>query len=518
MEAAYWSYPEDTPYLQAETQAEITFRQIYQSVQSLARELAQKGVREGRVVAGVFPNHFDYVIAFFAAQSLGSAFVPIAPLYQSREASLILGDCRPEVLLLWSHLPSQLLKGYEALPSRPLTAAFDSGKGIQWFPEPDRRIQGGENQGASVILYTSGTTGVPKGVLLSASNLLSNAESTRIALEAVSIPQESKVFSAVLPFFHSFGLMTGLLLPLYINARSILWMSFNPKQFLQDLRRYRVSLLFLVPEMYRVMNKVGEALVSSSSEVSSSSSTLLPDLRIAVSGGASLPQDVGSTFERVYGVPIHQGYGLTEASPVLTISNLAEPPIPGCSGEAIKDVDLAVVTSEGRILPEGEEGELWAAGPNIALGYLNQPVLTAKRFLLREVGGKERRWFRTGDRAFLDQNQRVYICGREDDLIIVNGLNVYPAEIVNVLTRFPGVKEAAVGRAKSERHGQEPVAFVVLEEGGEVKEGDLRAFCVEHLARHKVPGRFIFVEELLKTPLGKVRIKEMLQHYGIEPG
>lgn len=510
VETAYRSHPGDTPFLQAETQAEITFRQIYQSAQSLAQELSQKGVKEGSVVAGVFPNHFDYGIAFFAAQALGSAFVPIAPLYQPREATLILEDCRPEVLLLWSHLPSQLLRGYEALPSRPLTASFDSVKGVQWFPEPEHRIRGGENQGASVILYTSGTTGVPKGVLLSASNLLSNAESTRIALEVVSIPQESKVFSAVLPFFHSFGLMTGLLLPFYLNARSVLWRSFNPKQFLQDLQRYRVSLLFLVPEMYRVLNKIGEAFVSSS--------PLLPSLQIAVSGGAALPQEVGSTFERIYGLPIHQGYGLTETSPVLTISKLDEPPIPGCSGQAIKDVDLAIVDSEGRVLPPGEEGELWAAGPNIALGYLNQPALTAERFRLQEVGGKKRRWFRTGDRAFLDPAQRVYICGREDDLIIVNGLNVYPAEIVNVLTCFPGVKEAAVGRAKSERHGQEPVAFVVLEEGAEVKEGDLRAFCVEHLARHKVPGKFIFVKELLKTSLGKVRVKEMLQHYGIELG
>ncbi|MGQ9524731.1 MAG: class I adenylate-forming enzyme family protein, partial [Armatimonadota bacterium] len=235
-----------------------------------------------------------------------------------------------------------------------------------------------------------------------------------------------------------------------------------------------------------------------------------------VSGGSALPPTVAAEFERRFGVPIHQGYGVTETSPVLSVSDLRLPPIPTCSGTPIPDVELAVVDSSLQEVPIGTDGELAAAGPNVAWGYFRMPELTAQKFRELSLGGRPpKRYYLTGDIASLDEAGRVYIKGRMDDLIVVNGMNVYPAEIANVLAEFPGCMEVVVGRVASEKHGQEPVAVMVLAEGVRATEEEVRSFAARLLAPHKVPARVLFVEQILRNALQKPLVKDMLLSFGL---
>jgi len=492
--------------------AALTFRELKEETGLLARSLERIGVREGARVAVIGPNSIGFVSTVFAAARLGAAVIPIAPILRPPEVAKVLGVCEPQLVLLSNLLPKDAVQAVRSACGGVPTGVFSRGEADLVFGGAAAVPDGLTPEGTAAIVFTAGTTGTPKGVVLTSENLVSNTRSAAKVFDAVQVPPEGKVFSAVLPFFHSFGLTTCVLLPIALGATAVLFSAFNPRVLFAALNECRVGFLLLVPEMYRALNLFAAAVGLDAGL----SERPIPSLRVCVSGGSALPPTVAAEFERRFGVPIHQGYGVTETSPVLSVSDLCMPPIPACSGSPIPDVELAVVDQDLREVAVGTDGELAAAGPNIAWGYFRMPELTADRFRELSLSGRpKRRYYLTGDLACLDEAGRVYIKGRTDDLIVVNGMNVYPAEIANALASFPGCMEVVVGRVASEKHGQEPAAVMVLAEGAEATEDEVRSFAARMLAPHKVPARVLFVEEILKNSLQKPMVKEMLLSLGL---
>ncbi|MGC8832440.1 MAG: class I adenylate-forming enzyme family protein [Armatimonadota bacterium] len=504
-------YPRSTAVVSHdEGDVELTFQKLKESADAFALGLEAVGVRLGSRVAVVAPNSIGLVSALFGIWKLGAAAVLVAPMLRPPEIARLMSDCMPQIILVSHLLASEFADALSSIcPNVPTVvfrmASLAAKPGLA-ANEPD----GLTPEGAAAILYTSGTTGFPKGVVLTTENFASNTRSAAQILDVLDIPQDDKVFSAVLPFFHSFGLTTCLLLPVAVGAKSVLFSTFNPRVLLAGAAKHRISFLLLVPEMYR-----GLTTSAAASWNQAVTSPPIPSLRACISGGSPLAWSVAVEFEKVFGMPIHQGYGVTETSPVLSLSDLHSPPVPGCSGRAIPGVELVVLDENLEEVPSGTDGELAAAGPNVAWGYFRNPELTKSRFRVLALSGREpRRCYLTGDLACLDGEGRVFIRGRKDDLILVNGLNVYPAEIANALMQFPKCADVAVGRIRCEKHGQEPVALMVLREGESATEDEVKSFAVGLLAPHKVPGRIIFVPEIKKSTLQKPMVKEMLLKLG----
>jgi long-chain acyl-CoA synthetase len=338
----------------------------------------------------------------------------------------------------------------------------------------------GSADDVAVCLYTSGTTGRPKGALLSHGNLIANLESFRAVLHVT----EADVFLAVLPLFHAYGATVLLLEPLSVGATVVVEPRFVPDAILRAIAQHRVTLFAGVPSMYAVL-----------------AATPRPDLdfsawRLCISGGAPLPVAVAEAFEAKYGLPIYEGYGPTECAPVLTVN----PPFGtrklGSVGPAIPRVELRVVDDRGEPLPPGEVGEIVARGPNVMQGYLNRPAETAEA--LR--GG----WYHTGDLGRVDDDGYYYIVDRKTDLILVGGLNVYPREVELVLEGHPAVAEAAVIGVSDPVRGEAPKAFVIPKDGHAVTIQELLQWCRQRLANYKVPRSIVMVPDLPRTVTGKI--------------
>lgn len=483
----------------------LSFRELKRLADSIALGLERAGVGPGARVAVAAPNCIGFAAAVFAVAHVGAALVPVAPLLRPPEVAKLLADSRPQLFLLSHRLPVEARAGFSAAAQGVRKALLADGSVEDVSSEPVRG-DALNPPGTAAVLYTSGTTGLPKGVVLTTENLVSNARASAEVLSRLGPGQD--VFTSILPFFHSFGLTTGLLLPLLAGGCALLFTSFSPRAFLRGAAQHKAAIMLLVPEMYRTLTAVAAAGTAGEAP--------LPALRACVSGGAALPPQTARQFEGAFRVPIHQGYGVTETSPVLSISNLLEPPIPECSGEPIPGVELAIVDADGNELPAGADGEIAAAGPNVAAGYFEREELTAQRFRTLSLSGRPpKRYYLTGDVGHLDERGRIYVRGRMDDMIVVNGLNVYPSEIANALGQFPGCVEVVVGRVRSEVHGQEPVALMVLSEGSAATEEQVKAFAAARLAPHKVPAQVLFVPEILKNPLQKPLPRQMLLGMGL---
>jgi long-chain acyl-CoA synthetase len=337
----------------------------------------------------------------------------------------------------------------------------------------------------AVCLYTSGTTGRPKGALLSHRNLIANLESFRSVLHVT----EDDVFLAALPLFHAYGATVLFLEPLSLGATVVVEPRFLPDAVLRAIAQHRVTLFAGVPSMYAVLASTPRPAADVSS------------WRLCISGGAPLPIAVAEAFEAQYGIPIYEGYGPTECAPVLTVN----PPFGerklGSVGPPIPQVELRVVDDGGNPLPPGAVGEIVARGPNVMQGYLNRPVETAE--VLRDG------WYHTGDLGHMDEDGYYYIVDRKTDLILVGGLNVYPREVELVLSAHPAVMEAAVIGVPDPVRGEAPKAFVILRNGQQVTTQDLLQWCRQRLANYKVPRSLVVVPDLPRTVTGKILKSEI---------
>jgi long-chain acyl-CoA synthetase len=414
--------------------------------------------------------------------------VPINNFLKPAEVQFILADAGIELVIL----DESMKDGFTKLASeRPgLKAFFVESMAGHVGKEAEPRADTAEGD-LAVIVYTSGTTGHPKGAMLSHGNLLANVESCRQVLEAVGEDR----FVVLLPMFHSFMFTVGVVLPMLIGGSIVLIKTLHPpKNILMEIIQHRGTLLPAVPQFFR-------ALAHSAGPVE------LP-LRVCISGGAPLPAETLREFTARFPMPLLEGYGLSEASPVVSFTPIRGPWKAGSIGVPIPGVEVSIQNEAGEMLPARQTGELCVRGGNVMLGYWNQPAATA------EVMRRE--WLLTGDIGYADHDGYFYITDRKKDMLLVNGINVYPREIEEVLYQFPGVKEAAIIGIPDARKGEQPLAFVASHEGVQLEEKGLLEYLRERLAEYKLPRKVVFMAALPQSPTGKI-LKTELRKYANKP-
>ncbi len=462
-------------------EAQFSYGQFLAQSLGVARRLTSEfGVRRGDRVGIWLKNCPEFVPAIFGAWQAGAVLVPINNFLKPPEVQFILADAGINVVIL----DDSMKPGFEALVEQrqgltSMTVEIFGGG-------DDCRVEDCDSADDSlaVILYTSGTTGHPKGAMLSHANFLANVKSCEHELLAVGQDR----FVVLLPMFHSFMLTVGVLLPMLIGGSIVLIKTLHPpKNVILEILQHRATLLPAVPQFFR-------ALAHSSMPVD------LP-LRLCISGGAPMPAETMKEFAARFPIPLLEGYGLSEASPVVSFTPIRGPWKAGSIGVPISGVSVTIQNDQGAILPTGQIGELCVRGPNVMQGYWNLPAETSNA--LRNG------WLLTGDIGYADPDGYLYITDRKKDMLLVNGINVYPREVEEILYQFPGVKEAAVIGIPDSRKGEQPLAFVVAADGIQLDEKALHGFVRERLADYKVPRRIVFLPALPRNATGKVLKTEL---------
>jgi long-chain acyl-CoA synthetase len=472
--------------------SEISYASLQAQVQQVAARLQQEfDLKPGDRIALWVKNCPEFVPAVFGILSADGVVVPVNNFLKPAEVSYILNDSGANVLITDTDLSAhfEILKA-----ARPSLRLY-----------PIEQITGNDGTGSpvtveslrtesdlAVLLYTSGTTGYPKGAMLTHGNFLHNVASCMAALE---VHEDERVVVA-LPQFHSFMFTVGTLLPMLCGGGILLLRTLHPfKTVLEDVARHRGTVLPGVPAFFRALLAVPEF-------------GRLP-LRLCISGGAPLPVEVFNEFTRKFPFPLREGYGPTESSPVATVNPINGVNKPGSIGKPIPNVELSIRDDAGKELPVGEVGEICIRGGNVMLGYWNQPEETAKA--LRDG------WLYTGDVGYCDVEGYYFISDRKKDMLLVNGINVYPREIEEVIYQFPGVKEAAVVGLPDPRRGEQPVAFITPQEGQLLDERALLQFLRTKLADYKVPKKVVFMPALPRNATGKI-LKTALRQLTLERG
>jgi long-chain acyl-CoA synthetase len=465
----------------------VTYTELWEIVKRLGAGFRRLGVEPGERVGLMLPNVPEFVQVYFGILAAQGSVVPLNVLYKGEEIRYILEDAAIRRIVS-SRMFLPVIQAARDKLTYPLQVVLvdGDGGGEPWITSGRDLLRETGDTAApaphevAVCLYTSGTTGRPKGALLSHENLLSNMTSFR----QIAPCDERDVFLCVLPLFHSYGATVLMLFPLDIGATIVLEPRFVPDQTIRVMAERRVTVFAAVPSMYALWAQLPPLSLD------------LSHVRFAISGGAPLPLETLRRFEDRYGILIYEGYGLTEAAPVLTENPLLGPRKVGSVGKALPGVELKVLDEEGREVLDGAVGEIIARGSNIMLGYLNRPDATAE--VLKDG------WLRTGDLGRRDDDGYFYIVDRKKDLIIVGGLNVYPREVEEVLTAHPAVAEAVVIAVPDATRGEAPKAYVVLRPGASCARQVLLRFCRERLAPFKVPRDLEFCEALPRTVSGKI--------------
>jgi len=469
----------------------------------VAAGLAARGIAPGERVALYCPNSPEFALAYAGIVKAGATVVPINLLVNVEEIAYILGDAGVKALVYHAALAPTVERALEAGPKPEFSvliggAAVDA---VAWDdllagagPVPEPGLDPAE--AVAAILYTSGTTGFPKGAMLTHRNLYANTQSVREAMHWR--PGEDRVL-VVLPMFHAFAATVGMLTPLTNGCAFVPLPRFEPEAVAEAIAAQSVTVFLGVPSMYSVLLRLKDERVP-----------CFRTLRFCVSGGAALPVEVLRRFESKFGVAIYEGDGPTECSPVTCVNPIGGLVKPGTVGLPIPGVEMRIVDDAGNELPRGLVGEIAVRGANVMKGYWNRPEET--REVMRDG------WLLTGDLGTCDEDGYFSIVDRKKDLIIVNGMNVYPRMIEEVLHRYPGLREAAVVGELNELHGEVPVAYVAVDGADGETQAGLRAFCREHLGRHQVPKRFELVEALPRNAAGKILKRQLRKHGEIERG
>lgn len=445
-------------------------------VESCRTTLERAGFKEGQRLAFMLPNSPLALALALASWSLGGSVAPLNPLGGRETIASTLMLLEPSLLVIPDYAAEQLpLFAPLAIPAVavPLEGPL---------PELTCRETSRDTPSLAVIYSTSGTTGQPKAVPLSHGNLLDNIET---ALSFIDELQAEETLLNVLPNFHSFGFGICSLLPLIAGYRQVVLPSFLPVgETLAALEASGCTVILAVPTMVSLLCSAAARLGRAPKS-----------LRIVLVGGDKVPPGLDEKCRAHLGLPILEGYGLTECSPLVAVNTSYAQRRLGTVGPVIPGYRYEIRNDEGKVLGDGEEGVLWVQGPSVMAGYYRSPEATAERF--RDG------WFNTGDVARLDDGY-LTILDRVTDLIIVGGFNVYPQEVESTLIQHPAVREASVIGSPNSTSGEVPKAFVVLSEGAEKPEvRELIRFCRDRLAHFKTPRKIEFVDELPRSPLGK---------------
>ncbi len=460
---------------------EVTYAELENNVENYARYLLQLGLKAGERVAIALSNCPEFIYAYLGITLAGGIAVPLNLLQTPRELAFMIHDSGSRFLVsnevigrAFSQLPAQAFTTIilDEVCRREIGSALPA-----VFPEVD-------SQDVCTFLYTTGTTGQPKAVMLTHANLIANVKD----MDEVSDFDQEDNFLAVLPMFHSFGWATSVLLPLYLGCTITILDNFRPKEMLQVLSEKGITVFCGVPSMFSVLIKLRRQVT-------------FPRLRYAFSGGDSISAEYLIDFEKKFETPIIEGYGLSEASPLVSLN-----PIHGVRkiksvGLAFPSVEVKVVDEGDSELPAGEVGELIARGPNIMKGYYNREDET-----MLALRGE---WLYTGDLAYKAHDGYLFIVGRKKELIITAGFNVYPREIEEMLEEHPAVKETAVVGVPHPVKGQVIKAYIILEDGCAADKLELFRFLKDRLALYKIPEVFVYKTELPRGASGKI-LKRML--------
>jgi long-chain acyl-CoA synthetase len=490
--------PDQAAIIDVTSDVTLTWAEFDAAVSAEAARLEAAGAAPGERVLVRLGNGAAFCVAVLGALRAGAVAVPFGPVAVARELEIVLDDCGPAVIV--------------AAEGDDAAHRCGPRHGTALLPPPDLPAGPGspvvESRGGgediALLIYTSGTTGRPRGVQLSHRAVLANRAQIAALRPAPVLPVDRVLLS--LPLFHVFGLAAGFLQACSAGATVVLTERFDPAHVAEVLVRQRVSGVAGVPSMFRALLELPPAELRAATA----------GLRLCTSGGAPLPPQWLEEFRTVTGLPIYEGYGLTEGGPVITMNAVGGAPKPGSVGRALPGVELRLVDTEGRPIdavaapdptdidedvsdPASDTGLVAVRGPNLFSGYWPDGA-----------GGPDAEgWFRTADVGFLDADGDLHLVDRSSDLVIVNGFNVYPREVEQVLAELPAVAEAAVVGVPDENTGEAVKAVLVPAEGAQLTEEEVLAHCAERLARFKVPTLIEFTDALPRTPTGKVARRQL---------
>lgn len=449
----------------------FTYDNLRQEAMECAAQLLSGDT--GRNIGVLLPNGKEFVTAFYGILMAGKIPVPLNYLLSPAQLLYVIQDagintvftCRPFAPLLGNQIQQILF-----VEERHSSASFNEGN--VWRADADEQ---------AALLYTSGTNANPKGVILTHGNFLSNLEGCVHAFHF----NERDILLGILPLFHTYALTTTLILPVCVGATIVYLARFSGPKVLEIIEKYKVTSLFAIPSMYRVLLRTAESTKHD-----------LSTLKLCTSGGEPLPGDVLEAFSRIFPVPLTEGYGLTEATAIVSV-NLPEKCKPGSIGPPLDNLEVKIVNDNGQSQPVNKEGEIWVKGPNVMKGYYKLPRETAET--ITPDG-----WLKTGDCGKLDEEGFLWITGRKKELIIISGENVSPNEIEHVISGHEKVFEVAVVAVPDKVRGEAPKAFIVPHEHVTCTEEEIKNYCMQRLPHYKVPKYFEFRKELPHGPTGKV--------------
>jgi long-chain acyl-CoA synthetase len=467
-------------------EAELSYAQLDGATAHIAGLLTDKGVTEGDRVGIMLPNVPHFAVCYYGILRAGAVVVPMNVLLKRREVAFYLNDSGAKLLFAWHGFADEAQAGAQEAGAECVLVTPGEFEHLVGAAPPRTEVADSDDDETAVILYTSGTTGTPKGAELTHRNLGRNAE---IARALFSLGAEAITLGA-LPLFHSFGQTCSLNATMAGGGTLTLIPRFDPVKALEIIQRDRVNVFQGVPTMY------GAILHCPDRERFDTST-----LAVCASGGSALPVELMRGFERALGCKVLEGYGLSETSPVASFNHPDRERKPGSIGTPVDGVEMKVVDDADQEVAQGEVGEIVIRGHNVMKSYWERPDATAEAIR----GG----WFHSGDMATVDEDGYFFIVDRKKDMIIRGGYNVYPREVEEVLYEHPAVREAAVIGLPDDEYGEEVGAAVTLKEGASATPAELRDFVKGQVAAYKYPRYVWLVDELPKGPTGKILKREI---------
>lgn len=476
----------------------FSFREINSKAAKLANLLITRGMQKGDRVCVMLENSPEFLVSFFGVLKAGCVCIPVNTFFVQNEVAYIINDSGAKFIITSSEF-KDIAKGLpekcsslKSILTYDDTTDFTSENIVRLINKmtDDKPKVALTPEDTAVFVYSSGTTGHPKGAMLTHRNMVANIEG---CLDRFKVTYNDR-FLLFLPSFHAYALMTCVLLPTYAGSSIIILSSVNDlkkKSFRNILLFQRPTFFLGVPQVYTAMLKA---------KMPAWFIKFFYPVRLHISGGAPLPEDTLKRFKEKYSHPIVEGYGLSEASPVVSV-NMMDWQKPLSVGKPLKDVQVKIVDENEVELPIGQVGELIVKGPNVMKGYWNMPGLTD--ITLRNG------WLFTGDLAKLDEDGFIYIVDRKKDLIIVKGINVYPREIEELLHKHEAIEIAAVIGLPDVKNGEIPVAYVKPKSGNTLTEKDIKAYLRGSLAHFKIPKQINICDDLPMTATGKVLKREL---------
>jgi long-chain acyl-CoA synthetase len=465
----------------------VSYAELIDRSARLATLLLEHGLERGDRVGVMLPNVPEFPVVYYGVLRAGGVAVPMNVLLKRREISFYLEDSGAKLLLAWHGFLDEAREGAADAGTELIGVEPDAFAATLDGLEPAAEIADTDAEDTAVILYTSGTTGKPKGAELSHRNLDENSE---IISRTTLLINPGDVVLGALPLFHTFGQTVAMNASMRVGACLTLVPKFDPGEALATIERDGVSHFYGVPTMYG-------ALLHHPEREKFDVSTL----RLCKTGGASMPVEVLHGFEKAFDTELIEGYGLSETSPVASSGHPGQVRKPGSIGTPIEKVEMRIVDEDGAEVPRGEVGEIVIRGHNIMKGYWNRPDATAEA--IRDG------WFHSGDLGREDEDGFFFVVDRKKDMIIRGGYNVYPREVEELLYEHPQIREAAVLGVPHPEWGEEVGAAVVLEPGEELAPEEISAWVRERIAAYKYPRIVWFLEELPKGPTGKIVKREI---------